>query len=278
MMLLRLLHRSVRRQFRSLGFESKTLRATASTIHYLVREHSHPKGTIVLVHGLGTSSSTWVRILPHLKVSYRIVALDLPGFGFSTVTSVREFCTLNEHVEALSELIAAVTETPIILAGQSLGGWLCCRYAAQAPERVKHLVLIDTAGVSYPGVEHLRGLFSLTSVSDTQRLLNALWYHYPWYFKPFAGSIYRELGARRMNELVASIEADDFLGEELSHLAMPVSIIWGKQDGVTSPKSVEVLQKFMPHSTVHFIDQCGHVPQLERPEILAGILNKVLET
>jgi abhydrolase domain-containing protein 6 len=276
-MLLRLLHGSVRRQFRSLGFESKTLRGTVSAIHYMVRELPRPKGTIVLVHGLGTSSSTWVRMLPHLNLPYRIVALDLPGFGFSTVDSAKGFCTLAEHVEALTELIAAVTETPVILVGQSLGGWLCCRYAAQSPERVEHLVLVDTAGVYYPGVETLRDLFTVTSVSDTRRLLNALWHHYPWYFRPFAGSIYRELVARRMNELVASINANDFMGEELSRLAMPVSIIWGKQDGVTSSKSVDVLKKSIPRSTVHLIDACGHVPQLERPEELAGILNKVLE-
>jgi abhydrolase domain-containing protein 6 len=276
-MLLRLLHRSVRRRFHSLGFESKTLMGSVSTIHYLVRDHPRPKGTIVLVHGLGTSSSTWVKMLPHLSVSHRIVALDLPGFGFSTADSARGFCTLSEHVGALSELITGVTETPIILVGQSLGGWICCRYAVQFPERVRHLVLIDTAGVYYPGVENLRDLFTLTTVSDTHRLLNALWYRYPWYFKPFAGSIYRELGVRRMNELVTSIEANDFLGEELSRLAMPVSIIWGKQDGVTSPKSVDVLKKFIPHSTLHLIEACGHVPQLERPEELAEILNKVLE-
>ena len=276
-MLLSLLHRSVRRQFRSLGFESKMLKGTVSTIHYLVREHSHPKGTVVLVHGLGTSSSTWVRMLPYLNLPHRIVALDLPGFGFSTADSVRGFCTLSDHVEALSELIDAVTETPIILVGQSLGGWLCCRYATHSSERVEHLVLIDTAGVYYPGVENLRDLFTLTSVSDTRRLLNALWYQYPWYFKPFAGSIYRELGARRMNELVASIGFDDFLGEELSRLTMPVDILWGKQDGVTSTKSVDALQKSVPHSIVHLIDHCGHVPQLECPEELALILNQVLE-
>ena len=276
-MLLRLLHRSVRRQFRSLGFESKTLSCRVGTIHYLVREHSHPNGTVVLVHGLGTSSSTWTRTLPHLKESHRIVALDLPGFGFSTANPARGFCTLSEHVEALSELIAALTETPIILVGQSFGGWLCCRYAARNPERVEHLVLVDTAGVYYPGVENLRDLFTLTSVNDTRRLLNNLWYHYPWYFKPFAGSIFHELGSRRMNELVASIEANDFLAEELSCLTMPVSIIWGKQDVAISLKSVDVLKKLIPHSTVHLIDRCGHVPQLECPERLAGILNQVLE-
>jgi pimeloyl-ACP methyl ester carboxylesterase len=80
-----------------------------------------------------------------------------------------------------------------------------------------------------------------------------------------------------MNELVASIEGKDFLVEELSRLTMPVSIIWGKQDETISPNSIDVLKKFIPHSTVHFIDQCGHVPQLECPEELAEILDRVLE-
>lgn len=275
-MLLRLLHRSIRREFRSLGFESKTLKGKVSTIHYLVREHSHPKGTIVLVHGLGTSSSSWVRMLEHLNESHRIIALDLPGFGFSTVNAARGFCLLSEHVEALSELIAAVSDTRIILAGQSFGGWISCRYAARSPERIEQLVLIDTAGVYYPGVETLRDLFTLKSVHDTRRLLNALWYRYPWYFKPFAGSIYRELESRRMNDVVASIEAADFLNEEYARLAMPVSIIWGKQDCVLSMASVDVLKRSLPHATIHLIDQCGHVPQLECPEKLAGILNNVL--
>lgn len=205
-----------------------------------------------------------------------MIALDLPGFGFSTVNSARGFCTLSEHVEALSSLIAAVTETPVILAGQSFGGWLCCRYAARHPERVKHLVLVDTAGVLYPGVENLRELFTLRSVKDTRRLLNTLWHHYPWYFKPFARSIYRELESHKMNDLVASIGVEDFLLEELSRLTMPVSIIWGEQDVAISRKSLDVLRKFVPHSTVQFIDQCGHVPQLECPEELARILNGVL--
>jgi pimeloyl-ACP methyl ester carboxylesterase len=218
-----------------------------------------------------------VKVLPYVKDSHRIVALDLPGFGFSAANPERGYNTLSEHVEALSELIANETKTPITLVGQSFGGWICARYAARNPDRIKHLVLVNTAGIYYPGVENLRDLFMLNSVNDTRRLLSSLWFRYPWYFKPFAGSIYRELGTRKMNELVASVEGKDFLVEELSRLMMPVSIVWGKQDTAISSKSVDVLKGLIPHSTVHFIDQCGHVPQLERPKELAEILNRVLE-
>jgi abhydrolase domain-containing protein 6 len=277
-MLLRLLYRSVRRQFASLGFESRTFMSSSGSLHYLVRDHPDAKGTIILVHGLGTSSSSWIKTLKHLKLTHRIVALDLPGFGFSTPHPARGFNTLEEHVDALTQLVAAVGQTSFVLVGQSLGGWISARYAARFPQRVQHLVLIDTAGVEYPGVESLRDLFTLTSVEDTRRLLRSLWYRYPWYFKPFAGSIYRELMSRKMNELVTSIDRNDFLSGELALLRMPVTIIWGKQDGAISVESVDILKEKIPHAAAHLIDHCGHVPQLEAPEILAGILNEVLES
>jgi pimeloyl-ACP methyl ester carboxylesterase len=249
------------------------LRISTTSIHYLVREHPHPKGTIVLVHGLGTSSSSWVRVLKHLEESHRVIALDLPGFGFSTAEREKGFNTIEEHVEALSELMAVALRTPAILVGQSFGGWIGGRYAARFPERVEHLVLIDAAGINFPGVESLRDLFTVNSVKDTRRLLKNLWYRYPWYYRPFSGSIYRELKSRKMNELVASIGVGDFLVDELQLLSMPVTIIWGKQDRATPVTSVDILRKHIPHSMVHLIDHCGHVPQLECPEILAGILN-----
>jgi pimeloyl-ACP methyl ester carboxylesterase len=276
-MILQLLHRTVRTRIRSLGFESRTLGWDHGSLHYLLREHADAKGTLVLVHGLGTSSSTWLRMMPHVEGGYRIVALDLPGFGFSASNAEKGFSTLSEHVKALSVLMNEISHGPVILLGQSLGGWVCCRYAASVPKQIQQLVLVDAAGVYYQGAEQLRDLFTLRSVSDTRRLLTNLWYKYPWYFKPFAGSIYRELLRRHMNELVASVQPDDLLADELRHLTMPVSIIWGKQDAVIPVQCVDVFKKSIPHAAVHIIDRCGHVPQLERPEEFARILNQVLQ-
>ncbi|MCX6134736.1 MAG: alpha/beta fold hydrolase [Ignavibacteriales bacterium] len=275
-MLLDLLHTAVRRRFRALGFRSCTLESRVGRLHYLLRDHAGPETSLILVHGMGTSSSTWLKTLPLLKRDYRIMALDLPGFGFSTVRSAGGFCTLEEHVGALTDVLDAVEETPFILVGHSFGGWVSALYASRHPERVRHLVLVDTAGVYYRGVERLRDLFTLNSVSDTRHLLNNLWYRYPWYFKPFAGSIYRELRRRGMNELVDSIDTTGFLVEELARLTMPVSIIWGRQDTVISPESVKVLTKFVPHARVEFIGRCGHVPQLERPVEFVSVLETML--
>jgi pimeloyl-ACP methyl ester carboxylesterase len=276
-MLLDLLHKIVRRRFHSLGFQSHFLETRFGRLHYLLRDHAESPGTLLLIHGLGTSSSTWIKVLPLLQEKYRIAALDLPGFGFSALERNRTHCTLEEHLEALGIFADAVGHAPVILLGHSFGGWISGFHASRHPHGVRHLVLVDTAGIHYRGAEKLRESFTLNSVQDTRRLLNDLWYRYPWYFKPFAGAIFRELRHRGMNELVASIDAESFLVEELGRFSMPVSIIWGREDKVILPESVGVLVKFVPHARVSLIDQCGHVPQLERPAEFAALVREILE-
>jgi pimeloyl-ACP methyl ester carboxylesterase len=276
-MLLDLLHKTVRRRFHSLGFQSHVLESRFGLLHYLLRDHPEPAATLLLVHGLGTSSSTWIKALPRLQGRFRIAALDLPGFGFSALEGARTHCTLLEHVEALTIFAEAVGHTPVILLGHSFGGWISALYSSRHPHNVKHLVLADTAGIYYRGVEKLRETFTLNSIQDTRRLLNDLWFRYPWYFKPFTGAIFRELRQRNMNDLVASIDIDYFLVEELSKLSMPVHIIWGREDMVILPESVDVFMKLVPRARTSFIDQCGHVPQLEKPAEFASIVHGILE-
>jgi len=218
-----------------------------------------------------------VKIAPLLKGNYRIAAVDLPGFGFSDLQDAGPYCTLEEHVEAVTSFIDAVTRGPFILLGHSFGGWVSALYASQHPDRVLHLVLVDTAGIYYRGVEKLRRAFTVNSVADTRWLLNAMWFRYPWYFKPFTPAVFHELTQRHMNELVASIDAVYFLVEELGRLSMPVSIIWGKEDKVILPESIDVLMKFVAHARAAFIHECGHVPQLEKPVEFASVVQRILE-
>lgn len=275
-MLIDLVQKLVRSAFRRLGMESRSIELESCVLHYFEYPHPNPRGTIVLVHGLGTSSSTWLKILPVLIKSHRVIALDLPGFGFSDLKPGKSFCTMSEHRAALSTLIEHGTQSPFTLVGQSFGGWLSIRYAAEHPQGVSHLILMNTAGIYYRGVEDLRELFTIETAADIRRLLDALWYRYPWYFRPFAAAIFRDLSQRNINDVVASIEAKDFLVEELAQLRLPVSVIWGKEDKVISSASVDVIKKFVPGCNVYLINRCGHVPQLERPEEMKRIFTSIL--
>lgn len=276
-MLLTWLHKNARKRYYALGFQSKMLETSAGLLHSLVREGDGKLGSVVLVHGLGTSSNTWIPTIPRIADTRRMVALDLPGFGFSSVQGPAGYATFGEHRAALSEFLAGFQDGPLTLVGHSFGGWLCAWYAALNPGRVQHLVLVNTVGIYYRGIETLRETFTLNSVEDTKRLLQTMWYRYPWYLRPFTGSIYRELKLRHVNELVASIEPGDLLVEELSRLAMPVSVIWGREDGIVSLEVVDTLLRFVPRGQAFFVEACGHVPQLEKSRQFAAMLNRVLQ-
>lgn len=275
-MMLRQLHESARKRFLAAGFQSKTVATDVGTLHYLIREGSSGAGTVLFVHGIGTSSSTWLRTIPGLADKRPFIALDLPGFGLSSVCHAEGYAPFRDHVRALSVFVDHHMKGPVTIVGHSFGGWLAARTAAARPERIRHLVLVNTAGVYFQGIEQMREMSILKSVAETRKLLTTMWYRYPWFVKLFTGAIYRELQRRRMNDVVWSVDADDLLVEELSRLAMPVSLIWGRKDGIIPLDVVNSMLRLIPRCEVFYIEQCGHVPQLEKPAQFARLLDQVL--
>ncbi|HEY6952375.1 MAG TPA: hypothetical protein VI758_08195, partial [Bacteroidota bacterium] len=121
-----------------------------------------------------------------------------------------------------------------------------------------------------------KALFQTKSVRDVRRLLDTLWFRYPWYFKPFYQAILKDLLKRRVPEFTQTLGQDHAVNNELGELTMIVDIIWGREDRLLSMESIEIMQRSIPHARVHFIEQCGHVPQLERRNEFTAILRELL--
>ncbi|HEV3287653.1 MAG TPA: alpha/beta fold hydrolase, partial [Streptosporangiaceae bacterium] len=98
---------------------------------------------IVFVHGLGGSHLNWCLIGPALAASRRVVALDLHGFGLTPGT--RGTSTVQRNARLLDRFVREVTGTPVILAGNSMGGLISILQTATEPDTVGGLVLIDPA-------------------------------------------------------------------------------------------------------------------------------------
>ena len=98
---------------------------------------------IVFVHGLGGSHLNWCLIGPQLAAGRRVVALDLHGFGLTPGT--RDNATVHANQRLLDRFVREVTGTPVILAGNSMGGLISLLQTAAAPDTVQGLVLIDPA-------------------------------------------------------------------------------------------------------------------------------------
>ena len=245
-------------------------------LHFFRRLNRIASSNILFLHGLGTSSSTWIHVLPSLRESGSITCLDLPGHGFSKITGGDRFFPLRQMDQALEQFIQSTQHPPLHIIGHSLGGWLAARYAARHPESVEHLILIDNAGIRYEGFERQADAFTIRSVDDVRHLLELLWYRYPWYFRPFTSSIYHSLLTKQISGFIQSVQEEDFLNRSIPFLTMPLDSIWGMDDGVVSKKSVDIMKKLAPHLREHFIPRCGHVPQLERPRELTLLLAHIL--
>ena len=103
-----------------------------------------PAGTpVVFVHGLGGSHLNWCLIGPQLAAGRRAVALDLHGFGLTPGT--RAGSTVEGNARLLDRFVREVIGTPVILAGNSMGGLISLLQASAAPETVQGLVLVDPA-------------------------------------------------------------------------------------------------------------------------------------
>jgi pimeloyl-ACP methyl ester carboxylesterase len=98
---------------------------------------------LLLVHGLGGSHLNWLSVAPQLAERHRVYALDLPGFGRSPLAGRRSSIAAN--VDLLSRLIARLSDGPIVLIGNSMGGLLSIGVAATHPNLVSGLVLVDPA-------------------------------------------------------------------------------------------------------------------------------------
>src|SRR5205085_9563836 len=98
--------------------------------------------TIVLVHGLGSRSSHWLATARRLARNHRVVLVDLPGHGASAMP---EPLTLERATNSLDLALAALGREPVVLVGHSVGGLVATAEAIAHPDRVRGLVLVETA-------------------------------------------------------------------------------------------------------------------------------------
>src|SRR5688500_14831863 len=99
-----------------------------------------------MLHGACGGSANWYRLMGRLSERYRVIAPDLPGFGFSTPMDAR--VPLGESAaQLLFEWLDTVVTEPVHLAGTSFGSLVALRMAQRAPGRVRRVALMNSVGL-----------------------------------------------------------------------------------------------------------------------------------
>jgi pimeloyl-ACP methyl ester carboxylesterase len=230
------------------------------------------KPLLVLAHGMGDWVGGWRRVLTRLPGDFEILALDLPGYGYSPRPAGAGPASLGEMGAALRAALEPFVGRPFLLVGQSLGGWVALREAQAGLAGLHHLVLINPAGAPAGDVEAVRRLLIDLTPAGQRRIRKAIYgAHIPWR-QYFLAPLYRRARALPgFAGFVKTLENPQLLAPPAAPPAVPLDFIFGTGDGLFGPASRTWFCENFPGARVHLID-CGHAPQVQAPAALAELL------
>ncbi len=230
---------------------------------------------VVLLHGSGpgvTAWANWRLTMPALATSFRVVAPDMVGFGYTERPPGVRYA-LDTWVAHAIGVFDALALDQVNLVGNSFGGSLALALAIRHPHRVRRLVLMGAAGLSFtltpgldavwgytPSIENMRGLldifaFNRELVSDELAKLR-----YEASIRPGIQEAYSAMfpaPRQRWIDMLSSSEAD------IAALPHETLVVHGREDEVIPPENSYRLAQLIPRSQLHVFGRCGHWTQIE---------------
>lgn len=244
---------------------------------------------LVLLHGPGESAIAWMRVIPDLVTTHRVIAPDLPGHGGSR-------CESDDRLNAervlvwLDELIDRTCSTRPVLMGHVLGGAIAARFSLEHDNRVEQLVLVDSLGLARfrPALR-----FALTMIGFLARPTERSYYRFMrqcsfdvdrlreemgerW--KPFAAynvALARSPSAKQAGLLMRTVGLPRIPPEDLDRISVPTTLIWGRHDRANRLRVAERASE--RHGwPLHVIENCADDPPRDQPQAFLRALHAVL--
>lgn len=251
-------------QMGATGAHSRWITVNGHRIHYYVQgpEDAPP---VVLVHGLGGQSEDWRNLRPYVIAANRRVYMpDLPGYGRSDWPQDFSY-SIPDEANAVVGFMDALGLKQVDLGGWSMGGWIAQRIAYDHPDRIKRLMLFDSAGLMSRPTWNT-DLFMPTSAVELDKL-DALLMPHPPQVPPFIASDILRFSHRRAwvirRALNSMLAGQDITDAELPQLKMPVLLVWGAEDHIIPVANGEKMHQLVPQSTLDVIPDCGHLAPVQ---------------
>lgn len=235
--------------------------------------------TVVMIHGIASSSVTFHHLVPLLEGSHRCVTIDILGFGASPAPEGATY-TLEEHARSLAATLQHLKlPGPTTLVGHSLGALIAARYAATRPKRLGRLVLVaspiylppsiigdrmDRAsmGAYFTAYEYLRmnpsftqrtaaALAAIAPIKDVLELTEKNW-------TPF------------MLSLQNAIESQTTLAD-LARVRVPIDVVYGALDPFLAPGGISIIEQ-LRHVTTHRVGGVAHIMRPRLAQAVARVI------
>jgi pimeloyl-ACP methyl ester carboxylesterase len=244
---------------------------------------------IVLLQG--EFAAVWMRVIPDLVTTHRVIAPDLPGLGASELLDGPPGASA--VVTWLDQLIEQTCAVPPVLVGKGVGGALAARFASNHADRIDQLVLVDTLGldrfrpppgmaVSFLGVMMRpteRGLqrgFRNYCFADFDGVRAEMGERYEW-MAAYALDRFRTPGVKAAMRRLRRQLSSAIPSEQLARIAVPTTLIWGRHDlGVRVSIAEAASARY--GWPLHVIDNARDEPAIEQPKAFLSALRAVLDS
>jgi pimeloyl-ACP methyl ester carboxylesterase len=227
---------------------------------------------LILLHGIGSASASWVWQLESLRAHARIVAWDAPGYGRSAPVS--DAGNAGAWADALAALLDALGIGRGIVVGHSLGAIMATAFAASFPERVERMVLAApaagygdgdralreriyrerVAGIEESGAEAMAARRSARLLSPSASPRALAWVR--WNMAQLNPSGYGQ---------AAALLSGDSVARHAARAAAPAAVIVGADDVVTTPDKCRAVAALWPGTPFRLLQDAGHALHVEAP-------------
>lgn len=221
--------------------------------------------TILILHGWMRSLEEWLPVAKQLSEEYKVILLDLPGFGKTqkpeTDFSIYDYATFVQHFLEKLEI------NKLSLLGHSFGGRIGIIMASKT-NLITHLVLVDAAGVEKRTLiaKVKIGIFKLAKLFMPKSVITKL-------RNKLGSQDYKSAGAMRPIFLKVINEDLTYL---LRDISPPTLLIWGNKDTEVSEWKTKKMKRLIPHAKLRVVWGSAHSPHLEKPVELNAILSEYL--
>jgi pimeloyl-ACP methyl ester carboxylesterase len=251
---------------------------------------------VVFVHGLSGSWQNWLEQLPVLAREHRVLALDLPGFGYSPMP-LQEI-SIAGYARLLDGLLGELEIDAAAVVGNSMGGFIGAELAITFPQRVERLVLVSAAGLSTHNDP--RTVRAMPALVRLERIIaaSAAWLaskSEDVVRRPRLREAAMKLVVAHPGRLPAALAAEQVRGagkpgfipalaavigydvrDRLPEIACPTLIVWGERDRLITVRDADVFEELIPDSRKVIFEDTGHMAMLERPEAFNSLLGEFL--
>nr|AMK59098.1 meta-fission protein hydrolase [uncultured bacterium UPO38] len=256
-----------------------------------LRTNYHDQGRglpVLMIHGSGPGVSAyanWRLVMPVLAQTRRVIAPDMAGFGFTDRPAGAVYSLDNWVAQAIG-LLDALDLPQVDLVGNSFGGALSLALAIRHPARVRRLVLMGAAGVSFPITPALDAIWGYTPSFENMRKVMD-WFAYdrnlvddelarlryeasirPGFQESYAAMF--PAPRQRWVEALASRE------EDIRALPHETLLIHGREDQVLPVSNSITLSQWISRSQLHVYGRCGHWTQIEHAARFARLVGDFL--